>query len=63
MVFVNLQTHEGTVSTVKKLLAKLVSLDFFNSFGTHIATYTILTRLHKSRSSRDELEFDLSNFV
>ena len=22
-----------------------------------------LTRLHKSRSSRDELEFDLSNFV
>ena len=23
----------------------------------------IETRLHKSRSSRDELEFDLSNFV
>ena len=22
-----------------------------------------ITRLHKSRSSRDELEFDLSNFV
>ena len=25
--------------------------------------YSLLTRLHKSRSSRDELEFDLSNFV
>ena len=30
------------MSGVKKLLAKLVSLDVLYSFGTHIATYTIL---------------------
>ena len=42
MVYVNLQAHDGTVSGVKKLLAELVSLDFFYSFGTHIATYAIL---------------------
>ena len=40
MAYVNLQAHEGTVSGVKKLLAKLVSLSL--SFGTHIATYIIL---------------------
>ena len=40
MAYVNLQAHEGTVSGVKKLLAKLVSHDLFLSFGTHIATYT-----------------------
>ena len=29
MAYVNLQAHEATVSGVKKLLVKLVSLDFF----------------------------------
>ena len=29
MAYANWQVHEGTVSGVKKLLAKLVSLDFF----------------------------------
>ena len=31
-----------TVSDVKKVLARLVSLDLFFIFGTHIATYNIL---------------------
>ena len=42
MAYVNLQAHEGTLCGVNKLLAKLMSLDFFYSFGTHIATYTKL---------------------
>ena len=43
--------------------------DYFNVklhmqlfYGTSLRN-NIKTRLHKSRSSRDELEFDLSNFV
>ena len=33
------------------------------SYGGEYILFIEKTRLHKSRSSRDELEFDLSNFV
>ena len=33
------------------------------TFGQRCRISLLLTRLHKSRSSRSELEFDLSNFV
>ena len=34
-----------------------------NKINSFFQTFLLNTRLHKSRSSRSELEFDLSNFV
>ena len=38
-----------------------MSMDYILQIGNYSESSE--TRLHKSRSSRDELEFDLSNFV
>ena len=55
----NNRRRANSISIIgKKLLTQL-----YHDLSNTSSTSPLLTRLHKSRSSRDELEFDLSNFV
>ena len=63
----DLKNLKNLICSKKSLSAKIPRVGGGGRVMFHISgpwsTVQVLTRLHKSRSSRDELEFDLSNFV
>ena len=57
------RSHKCQVEKNMNLVHWNYRIELSNMAALRFKRKTVKTRLHKSRSSRDELEFDLSNFV